>query len=77
MKNTIDNNEQNESANAGSLHPVVRRCVNCGNVWTDGLQGREKQYSNQRPGYQFRDTGAATPNVELTHGGGSNATNVK
>lgn len=38
------------------------RCACCGNVWTEGMQGREKQYSEQRPGYQFRDTGAASPN---------------
>lgn len=35
------------------------RCKACGNIWTDGLRGKVKQYSSQRPGYQFSDTGAA------------------
>lgn len=32
------------------------RCKSCGNVWTEGMQGREKRYSNQRDGYQFADS---------------------
>ena len=38
------------------------RCTCCGNIWTEGLQGRQRKYSEQRPGYQFKDTGAASPN---------------
>lgn len=34
------------------------RCRSCGETWTDGLQGRKRQYSIQRSGYQFADTGA-------------------
>ena len=34
------------------------RCKQCGVIWTTGLQGRNKKYSNQRSGYQFKDTGA-------------------
>lgn len=32
------------------------RCKNCGNVWTEGMQGREKKYSEQRDSYQFADS---------------------
>jgi len=32
------------------------RCQKCGNVWTDGIQGREKKYSPQRMSYQFADS---------------------
>lgn len=32
------------------------RCKSCGNVWTEGMQGREKKYSTQRDGYQFADS---------------------
>ena len=32
------------------------RCANCGNTWTNGLQGRERKYSPQREGYQFADS---------------------
>ena len=32
------------------------RCKQCGNVWTNGLQGRKRQYSQQREGYQFADS---------------------
>jgi len=35
------------------------RCPVCVSVWTEGMQGRVKRYSSQRPGYQFADTGAA------------------
>lgn len=35
------------------------RCKLCGSVWTQGLQGRKRNYSAQRPYYQFADTGAA------------------
>ena len=28
------------------------RCQ-CGNIWTEGMQGRKKQYSVQRQSYQF------------------------
>ena len=35
------------------------RCRSCDYIWTDGLQGRERKYSPQRPYYQFGDTGAA------------------
>lgn len=31
------------------------RCGQCGNRWTEGLQGREQKYSKQRMGDQFRD----------------------
>lgn len=34
------------------------RCQ-CGHIWTQGMQGRERRYSPQRPGTQFKDTGAA------------------
>lgn len=36
------------------------RCVRCGNIWSNGLQGRLRRYSVQREGYQFADTGAST-----------------
>lgn len=32
------------------------RCKCCGNVWTEGMQGREKRYSPQRHGYQFSNS---------------------
>ena len=32
------------------------RCKCCGKVWTEGMQGREKNYSEQRHGYQFADS---------------------
>lgn len=35
------------------------RCQRCGNIWTNGRNGRTPRYSAQRPGYQFADTGAA------------------
>jgi transposase-like protein len=35
------------------------RCRACGHAWTEGMQGRERRYSEQRPGDQFADTGAA------------------
>ena len=47
------------------------RCQRCGNVWTEGLQGRERKYSPQRDGYQFADTRKRTPNSVL---GSSSAT---
>lgn len=31
------------------------RCRQCGYDWTNGLQGRKKQYSNQRMSNQFAD----------------------
>lgn len=34
------------------------RCKVCGNIWTDGMQGRQARYSPQRQGHQFKDTGA-------------------
>lgn len=34
------------------------RCQ-CGNVWTEGMQGRARAYSRQRMGFQFHDTGAS------------------
>ena len=37
------------------------RCRVCGATWTSGMQGRRQQFSDQRPGYQFADTGAAKP----------------
>lgn len=37
----------------------VYRCPQCGTSWSEGMQGREKQYSPQRPGNQFFDTGAS------------------
>lgn len=33
------------------------RCPSCGHQWTYGLQGRKRQYSPQRIGNQFYDTG--------------------
>ena len=33
------------------------RCVNCGNIWTEGLQGRKQKWSKQRQDYQFADSG--------------------
>lgn len=36
------------------------RCQNCLVVWTEGLNGRARKYSPQRPSYQFKDTGAAS-----------------
>ena len=36
------------------------RCQMCGGTWTQGMQGRQRQYSVQRPGYQFANTGAAS-----------------
>lgn len=35
------------------------RCRSCGSEWTEGMQGRAKQYSKQRPSNQFANTGAA------------------
>lgn len=35
------------------------RCTLCGMTWTCGLQGRVQQFSSQRVGYQFFDTGAS------------------
>jgi len=32
------------------------RCNHCGHVWTNGLNGRKKTYSNQRESYQFSDS---------------------
>ena len=32
------------------------RCKCCGNVWTEGMQGREKKYSEQRQGFQFANS---------------------
>lgn len=32
------------------------RCRGCGNVWTFGMQGREKKYSPQRESFQFADS---------------------
>ncbi len=32
------------------------RCQKCGTVWTEGLQGRERKYSNQRESYQFANS---------------------
>lgn len=32
------------------------KCINCNNVWTEGMQRREKRYSNQRYGYQFSNS---------------------
>ena len=29
------------------------RCGQCLKIWTNGMQGREKKYSQQRSGYQF------------------------
>lgn len=43
----------------------IYRCLACGYSWSEGLQGRRRQYSIQRPGYQFADTGAAKLKVEL------------
>ena len=32
------------------------RCQACGNVWTDGLQGRTRRYHPQRESYQFANS---------------------
>ena len=32
------------------------RCNSCLNIWTNGLQGRQRTYSAQREGYQFKDS---------------------
>ena len=32
------------------------RCQRCGNVWTEGLQGKTKIFVEQRVGFQFADT---------------------
>lgn len=34
----------------------VYRCKTCGNIWTEGMQGRKKKYTKQRDGYQFADS---------------------
>lgn len=31
------------------------RCKKCGSIWTEGMQGRKKKYSEQRLSYQFKD----------------------
>ena len=36
------------------------RCASCGNEWTLGMQGRQRQFSSQRIGNQFADTGATS-----------------
>lgn len=32
------------------------RCKCCGRTWTEGMQGKQKEYSEQREGYQFADS---------------------
>lgn len=32
------------------------RCVKCGNIWTEGMQGRKKKFHKQRTGFQFKDS---------------------
>lgn len=39
------------------------RCKVCETVWTYGMQGRERDYSPQRQGNQFHDTGASNQSV--------------
>lgn len=39
------------------------RCKKCGDIKTFGMQGRKRRYSEQRPGYQFYDTGASKQNL--------------
>ena len=39
------------------------RCRACLSVWTEGMQGREQRYSQQRIECQFHDTGAAKLSV--------------
>jgi transposase-like protein len=31
------------------------RCGSCGYTWTEGMQGRQRRYSEQREGFQFAD----------------------
>jgi transposase-like protein len=31
------------------------RCQKCNNLWTEGMQGREKNWSEQRQGFQFKE----------------------
>ena len=31
------------------------RCVNCGAIWTEGMQGRKKKFHKQRESVQFKD----------------------
>lgn len=35
------------------------RCPDCGEIWTEGLQDRQQKFSDQRPGFQFKDTGSS------------------
>jgi hypothetical protein len=41
----------------GRAHDSRRayRCLSCKNIWTEGMQGRRKQFSIQRLGFQFKD----------------------
>jgi len=32
------------------------RCQSCGDIWTEGMQGREKKFKTQNGGFQFHDT---------------------
>jgi transposase-like protein len=32
------------------------RCKLCGDIWTEGLQGRKQRFSPQRQDFQFADT---------------------
>ena len=34
----------------------VYRCSKCGRIWTNGMQGRERRFSQQREGNQFADS---------------------
>ena len=42
------------------------RCCNCRRIWTYGLNGRKRQYSHQRDGYQFHNTGASKIHKHLS-----------
>ena len=32
------------------------KCINCGNQWTEGMQGRQQKFSEQRESNQFADS---------------------
>ena len=53
-----NNCNQNGNVSKGRAFDGRRayRCNNCGNVWTNGMQNRVKQYSSQRESYQFADS---------------------
>lgn len=32
------------------------KCTSCNNIWTNGMQNKDKIYSSQRDGFQFPDS---------------------